>query len=104
MVNLNRQRVVNLLRRELIISSAQGWSIWIGGDWSIRLVYPLNQAFAVELHDFIERSGIEYWLFGHHHQDIADFKIGTTKMITNQLGYVKYNENIGFDNGRTIEM
>ena len=64
----------------------------------------LNQAFAVELHDFIERSGIEYWLFGHHHQDIADFKIGTTKMITNQLGYVKYNENIGFDNGRTIEM
>ena len=64
----------------------------------------LNEAFAVELHDFIEPSGIEYWLFGHHHQNIADFKIGSTRLITNQLGYVKYNENAGFGIGRTIEM
>ena len=64
----------------------------------------LNEAFAIELHDFIEPSGIEYWLFGHHHQNIADFKIGSTKMITNQLGYVKYNEYAGFDVGKTIEI
>ena len=64
----------------------------------------LNEAFAIELHDFIEPSGIEYWLFGHHHQNIADFKIGSTKMITNQLGYVKYNEYAGFDAGKTIEI
>ena len=64
----------------------------------------LNEAFAVELHDFIEPSGIEYWLFGHHHQNIADFKIGSTRLITNQLGYVKYKENAGFGIGRTIEM
>jgi len=39
-VNLNRQRVVNLPRREPIFTPAQGWSIWIGGDWSNGVVYP----------------------------------------------------------------
>ncbi len=64
----------------------------------------LNEAFAVELHDFIEPSGIEYWLFGHHHQNIPDFSLGTTKMITNQLGYVKYKEDAGFDINKIIEI
>ncbi|MCX6277078.1 MAG: hypothetical protein NT004_03150 [Bacteroidetes bacterium] len=64
----------------------------------------LNEAFAVELHDFIEPSGTAYWLFGHHHHNIADFKIGSTKMITNQMGYIKYQENSGFDVGKIIEI
>jgi len=64
----------------------------------------LNEAFAIELHDFIEHSAVEYWLFGHHHQNISDFKIGTTTMITNQLGYVKYDEHSRFDPGKTIEV
>jgi predicted phosphohydrolase len=64
----------------------------------------LNEAFAVELHDFIEPSGIAYWLFGHHHQNIVDFNIGSTKMITNQLGYIKYQENSGFDVCKIIEI
>ena len=64
----------------------------------------LNDAFAVELHDFIEPSGIEYWIFGHHHQNIADFEIGHTKMITNQLGYVKYKEYSGFDVNKFIKV
>jgi len=42
-VNLNRQRVVNLPRREPIFTPAQGWSIWIGGDWSNGVVYPLAE-------------------------------------------------------------
>ncbi len=52
----------------------------------------LNDAFAVELYDLIEKSNINYWIFGHHHSNISDFKIGKTKLITNQLGYVKYGE------------
>lgn len=58
----------------------------------------LNEAFAVELHDLILESGTEYWIYGHHHTNIADFKIGKTSIITNQLGYVRYNENQGFEN------
>jgi hypothetical protein len=36
--------------------------------------------------------------------NVDDFKIGSTRLITNQLGYVKYKENAGFGIGRTIEM
>ncbi|MCX6241900.1 MAG: hypothetical protein NTX43_08860, partial [Bacteroidetes bacterium] len=43
-VNLDRRRVVNLLRRTPDNPSGEGWSIYIGDDWSIRLVFPmLNQ-------------------------------------------------------------
>ncbi len=60
----------------------------------------LNDAFAVELFDFIEKSDIDYWIFGHHHENTPGFMIGNTKMLTNQLGYVKYNENILFNKGK----
>lgn len=56
----------------------------------------LNEAFAVELFDFIENSKINYWVFGHHHQVIPPFSIGKTELVNNQLGYVKYNENVNF--------
>jgi hypothetical protein len=56
----------------------------------------LNEAFAVELFNFIEDSEINYWVFGHHHQNIPPFFIGKTELVNNQLGYVKYNENVNF--------
>jgi predicted phosphohydrolase len=59
---------------------------------------PMNDAFATELYDLILESKIDYWIYGHHHRNIFDFKIGGTSFITNQLGYVKYNENQGFEN------
>jgi predicted phosphohydrolase len=62
----------------------------------------LNEAFAVELFDLIEQSGSDYWIYGHHHQRVPSFKIGNTSMLNNQLGYVKYNENTGFDGGLVI--
>lgn len=64
----------------------------------------LNEAFAVELFDFIENSKADYWLYGHHHQNTADFSIGKTQMLTNQLGYVKYKEQHLFDTGKTISI
>jgi len=64
----------------------------------------LNQGFGVELFDFIATSDINYWIFGHHHYNAPEFKIGKTKMLTNQLGYVKYNECLDFDNKRIIEI
>ena len=64
----------------------------------------LNEAFATELYDLIEETGVDYWIFGHHHQNIPDFKIGKSTLITNQLGYVLYNEHQRFDLSRTIEL
>lgn len=64
----------------------------------------LSEAFAAELFPFIESSGIDYWLYGHHHYNIADFTIGKTAMLTNQLGYVQYGEHTLFDNSKTINV
>ncbi len=52
----------------------------------------LNEGFGVELFDLIEKSKINYWIFGHHHQNIDEFTIGKTKLLTNQLGYLSDNE------------
>ena len=52
----------------------------------------LNEGFGVELFDLIEKSKINYWIFGHHHQNIDGFTIGKTKLVTNQLGYLSDNE------------
>ncbi len=64
----------------------------------------LNEAFAVELFDDIEPSGIDCWIYGHHHQNIPTFKIGATNVVTNQLGYVKYQEYYGFNHQQIIEL
>lgn len=47
----------------------------------------LNSAFAMELFDLIEPSNVDYWIFGHSHEVVPDFKIGKTTLTTNQLGY-----------------
>lgn len=64
----------------------------------------LNEAFAVELFDFIECNGPDYWIYGHTHTNTLDFAIGKTHMITNQLGYVKYNEHHSFIANKTINI
>lgn len=62
----------------------------------------LSQAFATELSSFIDGSGIHSWIFGHHHYNAPEFKIGDTHMLTNQLGYVKHGEHIAFDRSRVL--
>lgn len=64
----------------------------------------LNEAFAVELHDLIESSQIDYWAYGHHHCNIPEFSIGKTKLITNQLGYVQRNEHRLFETNKVIDI
>lgn len=63
---------------------------------------PINQAFAVDLDEFILSSTIDYWIYGHHHRNIADFKIGNTQLLTNQLGYVRAKEHKGFNFNKII--
>ena len=63
---------------------------------------PPSEAFAVELHDLILESGIDACVYGHHHRNIPAFSIGKTRMLTNQLGYVRYGEHAGFDPGAVL--
>jgi predicted phosphohydrolase len=64
----------------------------------------LNTAFATELFDLIESSNVDYWIFGHCHEAVPDFKIGKTTLTTNQLGYVEYGEHLNFVSDRLINL
>jgi len=64
----------------------------------------LNEAFAVELFDLIEKTSPYYWIYGHTHENTPNFDIGKTKLFTNQLGYVKYGENKLFDSRALINI
>lgn len=63
----------------------------------------INGAFTVELSDYIEHSGIDYWIYGHSHRNINKW-IGSTKCVSNQLGYVFHNEHTDFKNDAIIEL
>ncbi|MEL6863968.1 MAG: metallophosphoesterase [Bacteroidota bacterium] len=65
---------------------------------------PLNEAFCVEKTAFIQNSDVDYWIYGHSHRNKTDFQIGKTQLITNQLGYVAWNENGHFDTSKVIEL
>lgn len=62
----------------------------------------LNEAFASEQYDFICQSRINCWIYGHHHQNIPPFTIGNTQLLTNQLGYVKYQEQEGYSDTAVV--
>lgn len=64
----------------------------------------LTAAFAVELSDWITTTGVDYWVYGHHHFNAREFKIGNAVMLTNQLGYVMWNEQYGFQPDKYIRV
>lgn len=64
----------------------------------------LSSAFAVEMGNMIADSQIDYWIYGHSHANI-DAEIGTTIIVSNQLGYIAHGEQRnGFDNKRIIDI
>lgn len=62
----------------------------------------LNDAFATELAPFIMDHSIKYWIYGHSHCNVPDFKIGNTVLTNNQLGYVGQNEHLDFQKDAII--
>lgn len=64
----------------------------------------LNEAFVTPLDNLIKNSSIDYWVYGHHHFNTPEFSIGKTKMLTNQLGYVMWNEQAGFQVDKYLEI
>lgn len=64
----------------------------------------LNSAFVNSLDEFIEKNNIDYWVYGHHHRNMPMAELGKTKLVTNQLGYLRLNESVGFDLGACFEV
>ena len=62
----------------------------------------MNNAFTVDLTDYIKTCGAKYWIFGHSHRNICK-KIGGTNCICNQLGYVMSGENETFSLDMSID-
>jgi hypothetical protein len=57
--------------------------------WSIPPYHAsdmLSAAFASDLNSLIKASGIPLWIHGHTHYNV-DYKIGTTRIYSNQRGY-----------------
>jgi len=63
---------------------------------------PYQDAFSVELTDFIKNCNADYWIFGHSHSNVKKVTIGKTKCICNQMGYTFRCEHLTFDNGKYI--
>jgi predicted phosphohydrolase len=57
---------------------------------------PLNEAFCVDLTDYIKECNANFWIYGHSHYNQKPLFIGNTILLTNQLGYVQSNEHIHF--------
>jgi Icc-related predicted phosphoesterase len=52
----------------------------------------INEAFCVDLTDYIEKCNANFWIYGHSHFNQKPLFIGNTIMLTNQLGYIHLNE------------
>jgi len=64
----------------------------------------LNEAFTVDITDFVENSGAEFWIYGHSHRNMPEIAVGKTKLITNQLGYIHLNEHRTFVRDKYLEI
>ena len=63
----------------------------------------INEAFTVDLTDYIMKCGAKFWIFGHSHRNINNI-IGKTSCLCNQLGYVMADENKTFNHEANIEL
>ncbi|MDR1556076.1 MAG: metallophosphoesterase [Tannerellaceae bacterium] len=64
----------------------------------------INGAFVAELHDFIYDIDIDVWIYGHSHRNMPEIDINGTKMLCNQLGYVRQDEHHTFNRKAIIEL
>lgn len=64
----------------------------------------INEGFCTDLTKEIEKAHVNYWIYGHSHRNKSPFKIGKTKMLTNQLGYTFLGEIGSFNRSAIIEV
>ena len=107
--NKEHERCLSFLKKTVQISNASKKIVVTHHVPSFQMQSPrfvgskANGAFTVELSEFIQKSGIDYWIYGHSHRNIEKV-IGSTSCISNQLGYVFANEYFSFDSGKYIEL
>jgi predicted phosphodiesterase len=63
---------------------------------------PLCAAFASNLDSLVRKSRVPLWIHGHTHYNV-DYKIGSTRVLTNQRGYPD-EPCKGFDPGLVVEV
>lgn len=63
----------------------------------------VNEAFTVDLTDFIKKCGAKYWIYGHSHRNINKV-IGKTSCLCNQVGYISEEEQETFDHEVNIDL
>ena len=63
----------------------------------------INQAFTVNLTNYIKKCGAKYWIYGHSHRNINKV-IGKTSCLCNQMGYVMSNEHKTFNHEANIDL
>lgn len=64
---------------------------------------PLNAYFVCNMEPLIKRVQPKLWVHGHTHFS-WDYRIGKTRIVCNPFGYVRREENAGFDFSRVIEV
>jgi len=62
----------------------------------------ISEVFAVELGESIRKWQPNFWIYGHHHRNVPTFSIEKTEIVTNQLGYVHFGEDVGFEHNKII--
>lgn len=59
-------------------------------------ISALNEAFCVDLTEYIRGCNANFWIYGHSHYNQKPLHVGNTILLTNQLGYVQSNEHKNF--------
>lgn len=64
----------------------------------------LDAAFYVENFNLIYDTKPTYWVYGHNHYNINQFKIKKTKLVTNQLGYLNNGVDEKFNSNKILKL
>lgn len=65
---------------------------------------PLNDVFVANMDDIIINNKIDYWIYGHSHENMPPIYLGNTVLLTNQFAE-SYNDNkIPFNNTAYIDV
>jgi hypothetical protein len=65
---------------------------------------PINEAFCVDLTEYIKTCNANFWIYGHSHANQPPIYIGKSILLTNQLGYVEWNEHKNFKQNAYISI